>query len=272
MVYIQHRKNRTPVQFLKDRIERIAPLYWFLTLSMAVLLIILPSAFGERTFDLVFLVKSLFFVNFLSNLEPLLYVGWTLEYEMLFYLIFALSLFAKNEKASLLICATALSFLVMLGLNSIIIEFIFGMIIGYVFNNHKIQINNLICIAMIILGFGFLTINWNSDLSRSITWGIPSVLIFLGFLLSKPLKNKVFQSLGNASYSIYLVQVFSIPIFYKIIDKLAPDFSYSAEIYIILCLIFTVIAGVALHLIIEKPLNYLIVKKTLPKRNHLKVL
>lgn len=261
MIYIQHRKRRNPIEFIKDRIERIVPLYWFLTLSLALLLIVFPQGFNERQFDFDFLLSSLFFTNFLSNVEPLIYVGWTLEYEMLFYLVFGLSLFIKDEKLSMLACAVCLGALVFLGLNSIIVEFIYGMIIGFIFNNYKIKVSNIASIIMIILGFGLLTIDWDGDLSRSITWGLPSILIFLGFLYSKPFKNAILETLGSASYSIYLVQVFSIPIFYKLLSKLSfLQFPYSAEIYVVLCIIFSAISGIFLYLIIEKPAAYLIKK------------
>lgn len=67
MIYIQNKKNKTPAEFMKDRIERIAPLYWFLTLSFSFLLFIFPSAFNVWAFDFKTLINSLFFINYLTS-------------------------------------------------------------------------------------------------------------------------------------------------------------------------------------------------------------
>lgn len=258
MVYIQHKKQRSPLQFLADRVERIVPLYWFLTLFLATLVVVLPSAFNTREFDLSFLLSSLFFINFISDIEPLVYVGWTLEYEMLFYLVFGLSLLAKNEKLSLVLTGIVLSTMVAFGVDNIVLEFIYGMIIGYAFNKSKFIHSKAIYSIAIVAGFILLTIDWGIDIPRSIEWGLPAILIFLGFLFISPIKNNISRKLGDASYSIYLVQVFSIPVFYKVIDKLPIQFAYMAEIYIILCMAFTAIAGLILYWAFEKPAIHII--------------
>ncbi|MDC4909074.1 hypothetical protein NQ998_18795, partial [Acinetobacter baumannii] len=64
-----------------------------------------------------------------------------------------------------------------------------------------------------------------------------------------------------ASYSIYLVQVFSIPVCYKIFSKI-PEINiiFINELYVILCCAVSVISGVLLHFVIEKPIAKLIKK------------
>lgn len=258
MVYIQHKKQRSPFQFLVDRVERIVPLYWFLTLFLATLVVVLPSAFNTREFDLNFLISSLFFVNFISDIEPLVYVGWTLEYEMLFYLVFGLSLLVKEEKASLLLTAVVLSIIVLFGVDSIVFEFIYGMLLGYIFNKIKPVQNKSIYSVGIFLGFALLIVSSNFDLLRNIKWGLPAILIFLGFLLIKPIENKILRKLGDASYSIYLIQVFTIPVFYKVVGKLPAQFPFAAEVYVIMCMLATSIAGLILYWAFEKPVAHII--------------
>lgn len=264
MVYIQINKGKKPLDFLKDRVERIVPLYWFLTISIAALIIIFPQGFRALSLDINSLINSLFFINYLNgDGSPLLYVGWTLEYEMLFYIIFGLSIFLKNIKYSIFISIVTLAIMVFYGLNSIVIEFIYGMIFGLIFNKFKIYINSFLCLIFVLFGFFLLTIDWKGDFSRSLTWGVPSLLIFLGFLYLNPIKNSLLDILGNASYSIYLVQVFSIPICYKIFSKIGSlNFIYTNELYVISCIALSAIAGVLLHFIIEKPLTKLVKKLT----------
>ena len=267
MIYIQINKCKKPLDFLKDRIERIVPLYWFLTLFIAALLIVFPQAFRELSLSANHLINSLFFINYFNGDDhPLLYVGWTLEYEMLFYIVFAFSLFFKRIKYSILISILMLSTFVFYGLSSIVIEFIYGMLVGFFFN--KFKINSIFSLIFMLVGFYLLTVNWFTDIPRVLTWGIPSLLIFLGFLYFKPVNSSLLEILGNASYSIYLVQVFSIPISYKIFSKIGSlNFIYMNEIYVIICMIISIIGGVLLHFTIEKPLAR-IIKKIRPNRKN----
>ncbi len=63
------------------------PVYWFLTLLIVALALLMPQVFrGTNWLDIHHLVTSLFFVSFTDGVPPLLYVGWSLEYEMFFYL------------------------------------------------------------------------------------------------------------------------------------------------------------------------------------------
>jgi peptidoglycan/LPS O-acetylase OafA/YrhL len=77
-------------KFLWKRLSRIAPLYWIITFIAAIKL----AAVGRMP-HMGALVASLLFIpwpNGTGELRPVLYVGWTLNYEMFFYLLFAAAL------------------------------------------------------------------------------------------------------------------------------------------------------------------------------------
>jgi exopolysaccharide production protein ExoZ len=79
-------------EFLARRVIRIVPLYWLATILMVVLLLAVPRAFDTLRFDLRNAVASFLFLpttNSAGEMVPLLGVGWTLSYEMLFYVVFA---------------------------------------------------------------------------------------------------------------------------------------------------------------------------------------
>jgi peptidoglycan/LPS O-acetylase OafA/YrhL len=59
---------------------------------------------------------------------------------------------------------------------------------------------------------------WDGEIytQRVIMYGLPSFLIIYGLLGIKQIHMGVLTKLGDASYSIYLIQVFTIPAFYKI--------------------------------------------------------
>ncbi|ENV34777.1 Exopolysaccharide production protein ExoZ [Acinetobacter gerneri DSM 14967 = CIP 107464 = MTCC 9824] len=101
MVYIQSKKRKAPLDFFRNRVERIVPIYWILTALLCVLYFILPSAFANTELNLNKMFFSVLFLeNLVNNKLPVLYVGWTLEYEMLFYFIFALCLFIRKQVVS----------------------------------------------------------------------------------------------------------------------------------------------------------------------------
>lgn len=88
MVYVQNLKSRSGVEFIVDRVVRIAPIYWLLTIAIVIGSFIIPGAFNDAPTDPGWIFSSLFFVSQpLMEVLPVLYVGWTLEYEMLFYAV-----------------------------------------------------------------------------------------------------------------------------------------------------------------------------------------
>jgi peptidoglycan/LPS O-acetylase OafA/YrhL len=81
-------------RFLVRRILRIVPLYWILTTVMVVGVWLAPHSIeisGDRFW---YIVGSYFFILVLrapGDLRPILGQGWTLDYEMYFYLALALA-------------------------------------------------------------------------------------------------------------------------------------------------------------------------------------
>jgi exopolysaccharide production protein ExoZ len=84
-----------PVQFLTARFARIVPLYWLVTV-----LVYLSTLLGYRTFgtdapDLSRLIRSLLFFPVVEHgtyLDPVVFVGWTLNLQVLTYVFFAIGL------------------------------------------------------------------------------------------------------------------------------------------------------------------------------------
>src|SRR6185503_17994995 len=91
-----------PGRFMLKRIFRVVPLYWLCTLALFAIAIVVPQLLGATRGDASELLKSLLFVPFVKsngNIHPLLYLGWTLNYEMLFYGVFALALVLAPRRA-----------------------------------------------------------------------------------------------------------------------------------------------------------------------------
>ena len=91
-----------PSFFLRRRLIRIIPPYWAFTILLFALSIIKPTLFNSTRGNWAELGKSLFFIPFLKEsglYRPILFVGWSLNFEMLFYLAISLTLLVSRRRA-----------------------------------------------------------------------------------------------------------------------------------------------------------------------------
>lgn len=255
MLFTQLENKRTVSDFLKLRIIRIALIYWFVTLLIILIYLIRPSSFSDFKLTPDWALASLGFVSSaVIGKSPIVHVGWTLEWEMLFYLVFGLSLWFKNWLISLSTTVTTLLLIALLTSNFILVEFIAGMAIAILIKKY-----GFIAYGRTSLAFGFLLLlasisdGFSYGLeSRVILWGIPSAFIVYGAVTTAQIKSRLGKLLGDASYSIYLIQVLSIPVFYQIVSYVDVDLNHDA--LALICLLATAIGGTVMYLIVEKPL------------------
>lgn len=94
-----------PEQFFRRRLFRIVPLYWSLTVLTFACAPVLPHLLQGANASIEGLLKSLFFILYGGGsglVVPLLAIGWTLNSEMFFYAVIALSLVVTRRYATLL--------------------------------------------------------------------------------------------------------------------------------------------------------------------------
>ncbi len=90
--------------FLLKRVFRIVPLYWLGTFGVFLLALVVPAWLNATTANLTDLAKSLFLIPYKredGGTFPMLFLGWTLEYEMFFYFAFGLALVFFKKWTSL---------------------------------------------------------------------------------------------------------------------------------------------------------------------------
>lgn len=103
MHYTLTRRQYSAREFLLRRVLRIVPLYWFMTLAFIPILYIFPSTFASLFgWDLSSLALSLLFIPHPNpsglGKFPLLTVGWTLNFEMFFYLWLGMMLWVFRQR------------------------------------------------------------------------------------------------------------------------------------------------------------------------------
>nr|WP_155095128.1 acyltransferase [Paracoccus aestuariivivens] len=254
MVLSQARSPRRVDQFLIERALRIVPMYWILTLLSTALLLLLPGLFSSSSFSVQKTLTSLFFVNsWLGQGYPVLYVGWTLEYEWLFYLIISLS-FMLFPIGFTWIAVLA----VFLALNwagpveLVSLEFVYGMVIGLLYLRGKRLPKPALFVAggvLLLAAFAQLPAG---QLPRQISYGVPALLIVAALVCLPQVKGKAALFLGAASYDIYLIQVFTIPVVFRLIGKL---FVLPSDLTALLAAAVTLVAGGLACALVEKPLT-----------------
>ncbi|MFJ4110296.1 acyltransferase family protein [Pseudomonas sp. NPDC089758] len=221
VIYLSTRdKPVEPRQFLLNRALRIVPAYWFYTLLMALVLLAFSQWMPHQAFTWHHLLLSLLFIPAENpggyGLYPTLNVGWTLNFEMFFYLLFGLAFLVRKRHQLLLVTAALLLVSEVLGRvgvlsrfynNGIIYEFLFGIGIGVLYRRGLVR--EALWLPLALLGVAVYAIYHLDASLRLLHWGLPSALIVLAFVALEPYfqGNRVLKALGDCSYSVYLIHV-----------------------------------------------------------------
>lgn len=263
-------RSTTPTEFLVNRIKRIVPLYWLATGVIIVTGIMGVYTDGKVDLSFPAILKSLFFVPYIANgateIWPILTPGWTLNYEMFFYAVFAGFLITPSRFRLIGLSATFIS-LIGLGIlleprgpvlvtytHALIGHFILGVWIAEIVRR-GFSLPPITAVLAILIGcVALYVVPWNHVI-WTLACGLASALIVAG-VVSLDLRNLVPQSAillfsGNASYSIYLFHGFAISVAAKIATFLGlPDWMAC-----IAGIFGAVTSGMIIYLVIEEPIK-----------------
>lgn len=266
--------------FMKRRLVRVVPLYWFYTLLKTALVLILPSLALRTSIDPNHLLASMFFIPSISPwglIQPTLPVGWTLNFEMLFYVVFSIAIAFGTARIKfcffifLFIFSVAQVFSEFIVLKfygqSLLFEFIIGMGIAHLYIRHSDVIKKIGLLTGIIGAMLILGLNFKDSLYGFSTWGvIAGTIVFFAVCLEPWIARSRFASkmtfLGDCSYSIYLSHTFVVPLGVLVLKNLG--FQESMIIVPLICFA-VIVVGILSYQLIELPLIR-ILKKAFFKR------
>jgi len=280
MLYSASRRpDRGGGEFLADRAIRILPLYWMLTAVVATIAIALPQLLQSSRFDLGHAASSFAMMAWPHPVnhqwEPLLTVGWTLNYESFFYAIFAVALWLGRGDLSKL-CAIACSAILLCHLaapiseywrvadfytDGVILEFAYGMLACRAILSGW-HMSTRASIALDVAGTLALCASpLFSTGIREYTLGLPALAIFMGALFLPIDRNTrgigLLRRVGDASYSLYLShfmlmsalgQAWQRSRFWKV-----PGWEGA---FVLSSVTICVIAGMMLHKWVERPMTH----------------
>jgi len=197
-------------------------------------------------------------------------VGWTLVFEMFFYITFAIVMFyQKNIYIFVGLVLFAFSSLSLFRPDNysplwyladpIILEFYMGMIVGY-FALNKRFLPTLLSVIAFSLSLAYLFLSDNIlQLHRTIESGIPAaMLVWATISLEKYLQNRIpsqLMFLGAASYALYLFHPLIAPAAPVILKKLEV-INFPASV--LLSVAITIISASVIHYWFERPVTMLL--------------
>ncbi|MEL6323741.1 MAG: acyltransferase [Pseudomonadota bacterium] len=267
-------------RFLFRRLTRIAPAYWLYTSLMAIIVLGLPQLAPNTTTSPIHMISSYLFLPWPAPdgaLGPILGVGWTLLYEMMFYLVFSLMIGLRLWRA---IAATGAVFLSLIALrfsfgtslpfyldywsNPIILEFLAGAVIGGLFVSSNRRFSWPLGAGLITLAFAWLVgvhqIDALKALPRVIALGVPSAaIVFAMTMAAERLPMGLSQPrwlvrIGDSSYSLYLSHFFAIGAGVFILEKSGVLALLPAWAWITPLLGLCIAVGLLSYYLFEKPL------------------
>ncbi|HMK81430.1 MAG TPA: acyltransferase [Xanthobacteraceae bacterium] len=270
-------RGRKPLAFWEARLLRIVPLYWIFTTAYVAVGLLWPAALFNAAFDPLFVVKSYLFVPAvhptLGATAPVYTLGWTLNYEMFFYLVFGLCLFIPWRLPRLAVVIATLVALVLIGAiaapdgavaafytRPIMLDFAAGILLASLAPRLYVMPPAaglaLIAFALLWLAGAATLTSWTARLALI---GIPAVATVAGALILEPLAqrrvSRLALLLGDASYALYLAHPFAQRAWYLIYSAVIGRASEAALAGLAVTMFAAgLCGGILCHLLIERPI------------------
>jgi len=268
-----------PQDFFIRRLIRIVPLYWIATTILVVHVAVNYTNLAAANQSVGTIIASYLFVPWPQpngGMNPILGQGWTLDFEMFFYVLFAASLLVRP-----LIGVAGLALILILYVlagpylplplplqhfaNPLLFEFVFGMAIAAACH-WRVRLPKAVPYCLLAIGAVGLaaSVQWGSEGSlRVLIWGVPCALIVMGAVYSEstfqpgPIGRRLGRLLGllgDASYALYLLHGFvhAAPrlLFPGLIDP-----SRFPWLYITFLVCLSVTFSCVFHIAVERPVT-----------------
>lgn len=265
--------------FFLRRAARILPMYWITSTFVLVYILLQYKTLEAAGTSITHVIGSYLFVplpRLDGSVMPLHGVAWTLNYEVLFYVIFG-SLVMLSRRRIVVACIVLFSAIVCTGLifgpfpnpwefwsYPLILEFVLGMILGLAYRE---GVRLPVWAVRTLFLAGCLALLWSGTEghffdpaagARLIVWGIPTFFIVAALTLTNnPLKPTPFwrfwSFLGDASYSLYLIHTLTITLpRLFLLNIIAP--ASAPWFYVSSMMVLAFVPGILVYVYFEKPL------------------
>lgn len=276
MVYITGQRPTGAYAFFLARVARIVPVYWLFTAVLATLLAA-SAAMRGAAFPVADLIRSLFFIPYGTvgpNFPPILYVGWTLNFEMYFYLMFSIALMLARTRRgllgwlALLLSAPVIAAALLPAENLplafygrwIVLEFLAGAILGAGFRRLA-GIPPLLAVTAIILGIFWI---FADPLAGRVAVEngryFPAAVVIVAGVIALELsgygiRHKSALFMGGISYALYVSHILVISVFNNLQRNVELLQSPAGAWTVLVAAVFSAVAFASIiHRFYERPL------------------
>lgn len=234
-------------RFLWKRFVRIYPVYWLVFLAAY------AGAYAIVKLPPDALLKAL--LLWPSDTAPVISVAWSLQWEIVFYLLFAAAIVHPALAALGL-----LTVLLALPASPLYLSLFFGGVVAALVHRHAANLPGrpLVWLGGLLFA-GACAADGLGGVKPTLWLGVGASLLVLGLALAERQgraygSQALWQTLGDASYSIYLTHYPFISVGCKLAMALGlRGEQWAAPIYALL-LVGALLVGVALHRWVERPL------------------
>jgi len=220
--FVTAHKPTTHAEFFEKRLVRIFPLYWGLSLLALAIFLVKPGLINSSASVPTDVTAS--FLLWPTVAPYLVNNGWTLTYEVLFYILWGLvAMPMATTRRALVACALLLAIALagrVIALDpkvlnlSLFVEFAAGVLTGMAFHRRWLRPNRVLSALLVLVGTVLAYVAVEGGMSNSPIRGfvllVPVALMFLGIVLAGPLWRKAqwMLRIGDSSYSLYLFHPF----------------------------------------------------------------
>jgi len=272
--------------FIRRRLIRIVPLYWLATTLMITVVLVFPDKIHTATRDWSQWLASYLFFPYAREtdglIRPVLGLGWSLQYEMYFYLLFAIGLLIQRKRAMIFIPLALVGIFILARVltgvsqtsgtlpqflaHGIALEFGAGALLGYAYMLGA-RLSKRMGASLAVVGLVLLMVapgfNDNVDRLRLLHYGIPAILFLAAAVHTRGMDNVSVSmpilAIGEGSYAIYLIHPFVIGALSLIFRRLEFLENTSAlnvvATYSAAVAIASVLAGIAATRFVDQPIN-----------------
>ena len=276
------KRKYSPMGFFTKRLIRVAPLYWLYTTVTLALLMLVPGAYRSLSFEPAVALNSYFFLlstNSSGGIGTLLGVGWTIAFEMYFYLLVVVALHVMPKQPLVFVAfviiagAYASAFFpdhtvpafATVALSPLPLEFLAGCLIAMAYIN-GVRLPRIVSIGLILTGFAVIVysgmldcIASDRDPWRVLCWGLPAAAVVSGLVSLDAQKlihfPKASLLIGSASYSLYLSHQFVLSAVAKVVNASHLKTVILVEAVLTICMVLAIIMALFSYFFFERPIT-----------------
>lgn len=289
MVYTTAHEFGSPnagIYFFKRRFFRVAPIYYLTTILMIAFIYGTFSFSTNKAYiqpTLSQLVMSAFFVPYIDEsalAHPVYGLGWTLEYEMFFYAVFAVALTLPKRTGlasaiGFLTCLVAAGTLIpapqpIVGLpvplyyftRPLLLYFVCGMGIalvrltwGTVKTPAPPWVISVIALTALGIGIRFVPVDISFGSALSVTTAVGVATLLQSSQIRITRFDTLSRAFGDASYSMYLTHSFFLGAIAIVFSRLAATGTMATIVLIITTCLFCAVPAWLVWRFVEMPLT-----------------